>query len=171
MPDYSQAKIYKIECNVTNDVYYGSTTQSLSRRLAVHKCDRDCSSIKIVDRGNYTCKIIEEYPCNSKTELEARERWWIENNVCINKKIPCRTKQEYREDNKEWYKQYYKEYYQENKEKIKEYDKKRNEQRKDTRKVYNSTKVKCECGCEVRRGDIARHCRSKKHADLLNQLN
>ena len=99
MADYSQGKIYKLECNITNDVYYGSTTQSLSARMSLHKYSRTCTAINIIDRGNYTCKIIEEFPCKSRKELQARERWWIENNVCINKQIPGRTPQEWREDN------------------------------------------------------------------------
>ena len=33
MPDYQKGKIYKIISNETDDVYIGSTTQSLSLRL------------------------------------------------------------------------------------------------------------------------------------------
>jgi len=36
--DYSQGKIYKIVCNITNEVYFGSTKEKyLSRRLSRHK--------------------------------------------------------------------------------------------------------------------------------------
>ena len=167
MSDYSKGKIYKIECKITNEVYYGSTVQSLSERIRHHKCVRDCTSINIIDRGNYTINVIEEFPCDSKQELEAREGYYIRNNVCVNERIPGRTKEEYREDNIEWYKQYYKQYREKNIDKIKEYDKKRHEQRKDKIKAHNSTKVKCECGCEVTRGVLTRHKKSKKHADLL----
>ena len=164
MPNYLQAKIYKIECNVTNDVYYGSTTTSLSHRISKHKSDRNCSSINIIDRGNFNMKVIEEYPCDSKVELETRERWYIENNVCINKNIPGRTRKEYYEDNKEFLAQKNKEYCED-----KEYYKKRYEQNKEKIKAHNLTKIKCECGCEVARCVLARHRRNKKHADLLNQ--
>jgi hypothetical protein len=34
-------------------------------------------------------------------ELNARERWWIENNECVNKYIPTRTDKEYYEAHKE----------------------------------------------------------------------
>ena len=96
MPDYSKGKIYKIECNLTNDVYYGSTTYKyLSSRLAKHKYSRKCSAKQIIDRGNFTCKVIEEFPCKSRQELETRERWYIENNQCINIIIPTRKIQEY----------------------------------------------------------------------------
>ena len=35
--DYSNGKIYKIYNTVNDDVYVGSTTQSLSKRLSRHK--------------------------------------------------------------------------------------------------------------------------------------
>ena len=34
MPDYSKSKIYKLVSNHTNDIYIGSTCQSLSMRKA-----------------------------------------------------------------------------------------------------------------------------------------
>jgi len=152
MTDYSQAKIYKIECNITNEVYYGSTTLSLSQRITHHKARRDCSAIKIIDIGNFNIKVIEEYPCNSKKELEARERWYIENNLCVNERIPGRTRKEWREDNRD---------------KILAQKKKYREANKVEIEAHNSTKIKCECGCEIRRNDLARHRRTKRHADLL----
>ncbi len=37
MPDYKLGKIYKIVCNITGKVYYGSTCEpTLARRLAKH---------------------------------------------------------------------------------------------------------------------------------------
>lgn len=102
MSDYSNGKIYKIECNITNEIYYGSTAcKYLSSRLAKHKNKRNCIAINIIDRGNFTCKLVEEYPCNSKYELEQRERYYIENNMCINKIIPTRTNKEYYQDNRD----------------------------------------------------------------------
>jgi len=178
MPDYKNGKIYKIECNITNDVYYGSTTQSLSERIRKHKTTRHCNSVYIIDRGNYSCKIIENYPCNSKYELELRERWWIENNVCINQIIPTRTHKEWCEDNKEQYLQWRKEYNQENKEQraqyYKEYRENNKEQIAQKKKEHyqdnkeqiaqkKKEKVTCECGAIVRKSDIAKHCRTQKH--------
>jgi len=147
MRDYSQGKIYKIECNLTNDVYYGSTTLSLSARMSLHKSRGGCSASNIIDRGNYTCKIIEEYPCNSKTELEAGERWWIENNVCINKIIPGRTR-----TMREWY--------QDNKEHNKKY--------RDDNKEYFQEKFTCECGGKYTRRHRLTHHRTKKHLEYIS---
>ena len=36
---YNNSKIYKIVCNITNEVYYGSTVQGLSKRLKGHVND------------------------------------------------------------------------------------------------------------------------------------
>lgn len=197
MRDYSKAKIYKIECNVTNDVYYGSTTSSLSERMRKHKDRRNCSSINIIDRGNYSVKVIEEYPCNSKHELETRERWYIENNVCINKHIPTRTRQEWCEDNKVYIaqkakeynennkvelvakkKKYYeknkdeiaqktKEYREANKVEINEYSKQYRENNKDILKAKQNEKLTCDCGGKYTRSNYLTHCRTKKHQDYL----
>ena len=171
MTDYSKGVIYKIECNLTNDVYYGSTTLSLSQRIGMHKSKGNCRAINIIDRGNYTCKIIEEYPCNNSKELEARESYYIRNNECINKQIPGRTHQEWCEDNKVHIAQQNKERYQANKvhivQKVKEYQ----EANKAYLKEYCSTKIQCECGCVLRRGSLARHSRTKKHLDYISTLN
>jgi hypothetical protein len=45
--------------------------------------------------------LVENYSCNSKKELETRERYYIENNECVNKNMPTRTMKEYQEENKE----------------------------------------------------------------------
>jgi hypothetical protein len=61
MPDYQLAKIYKIVCNITCDVYIGSTCEPiLARRLAGHvsnyksylngKCN-NITSFKIIANG------------------------------------------------------------------------------------------------------------------------
>jgi hypothetical protein len=122
--------IYKITCNETGEVYFGSTTLSLNSRISMHKtnCKRwkegkygFTTSFNIIDRGNYSYRLIETVECEDKKQLEARERYYIENNECINKFIPCRTQKEYddankdkkkehREANKEHYNKYMKEY-------------------------------------------------------------
>ena len=62
--------------------------------------------------------------CNSKEELLQRERFYIENNNCVNKYIPNRTKEDIQEYNKK--------YMELNKEKIKKY----RELNKDKKKLY-----------------------------------
>lgn len=81
MKDYSKGKIYKIIDESNGDVYIGSTIQSLKRRFHTHQIFKDYNKLKC------NCKIIliEDYPCNSRRELEKREQYFIDNTDCINK--------------------------------------------------------------------------------------
>lgn len=168
MRNYREGKIYKIECNLTPEVYYGSTTKSLSHRMWTHKNRRRCSSKQIIDRGNYTVKIVEYYPCDSKIELEARERWWIENNVCINKRIPTRTKIQFYADNIELMRERNKNYNKNNKEKIQAQKKIYRENNKQKIANQQKEKIQCECGCIVTKRTLDRHKLTTKHLKLIN---
>lgn len=129
--DYGNARIYKIEpvCDhQENEVYYGSTCQSLSKRMAAHRgcykrwCDGKHYKTSVYDifelYGVENCKIIlvESYPCESKEELEAKEAFYIRKNLCVNKIIPGRTRKVYCYDNKEKIAEYQKVYHDDNKE-------------------------------------------------------
>ena len=115
MPDYQQGKIYKIICNVTGKVYYGSTiVPTLARRLAKHKekyraymlgkCNY-VTSFEILDKNDYSIILVELYPCNSRDELLMRERYWFDNFECINKIRPILTEEERRQNNRKNYHQ------------------------------------------------------------------
>lgn len=90
MVNYTNSKIYKIVCNITGECYIGSTTQSLEQRLNSHKHSTNtCKSKQIIDRGDYKIVLIEELEnCVCIEELHDRERYYIDNNCCINKKKP-----------------------------------------------------------------------------------
>ena len=86
MPDYSQGKIYKLECLETGKIYIGSTIQALSKRKGGHKAAFKSwkkgrpdysSACKIIQRGTWDIFLIENYPCETKEELHAREGYWI----------------------------------------------------------------------------------------------
>ena len=110
MPDYQNGKIYKIYCNITEEVYYGSTTVPLCKRMSGHRSNyaicleggkrSTCKSFAILGRGDYSYSLVEDCPCNSKEQLFARERFYIQNNYCVNKCVPGRTVKEWYEDNK-----------------------------------------------------------------------
>jgi hypothetical protein len=108
MPDYSKGKIYKIVCNETGMIYVGSTVKKLKDRLRCHKnnynhwldgkTDFQCSSSAIIQFNNYYIELIEDYPCESKLELEMREGYWQKQIDCVNKCIAgaaCGDRQEY----------------------------------------------------------------------------
>jgi hypothetical protein len=90
MPDYQLGKIYKIVCNITRKVYYGSTCEpTLARRLAKHMSGynsfkngigRYVTSYSILENDDYYIVLVEKCSCNDKMELHQRERFYIENN-------------------------------------------------------------------------------------------
>ncbi len=154
MPDYSKGKIYKIVCNVTGLVYIGSTCEpTLARRLVGHRSmytqvlngtGNKLSSFEVLENNNFDIILIESVDCISKDELHARERYFIESIVCVNKLIPIRTKQEKKEHNKEYKKEYHfknrefinenrKEYFNDNKDRKRLYDKARRLQKKEAK--------------------------------------
>ena len=90
--DYKNGKIYRLVCNVSGKQYIGSTTQSLTKRLWCHKNHfkswKDgkhdyVKAFQIIENDDYDIILIEDYPCQSKNELERRERYWIETLECI----------------------------------------------------------------------------------------
>lgn len=86
------ASIYSIRNRTSDLVYIGSTTNSLSRRLAQHRYKEmivaSCPTAYITRLE--TCSIEDRY---------IRERWWIERTLCVNYAIPSRSDKEYRTAN------------------------------------------------------------------------
>ena len=74
-----------------------------------------------------------------KKELQLREKYYIENNDCVNKYIPCRTKVEYNKTNKTKIKEYQDEYRIHNKDKIIDLNKKLYIKNKD--KIQENQKI------------------------------
>ncbi len=187
-----------IESKEGNVRYYGSTVQDLKKRLIVHRSvikKRYITSKEVLKYDDCKIILVELYPCNSKKELETRERYYIENNECVNKQIPTRTHKEWRVEHKEEIAQKQKERYEENKDEILQKNKERYEENKDEilqknkewrkenkeeiaqrRKEYyeenkdeilqkQKEKITCPCGSDVIKSGIRRHERSKKHQE------
>ena len=146
-----RGKIYRLSNGDKH--YYGSTTEKyLSSRLAKHNHnnnnDLPCSSKMLYDSIEYKISIdlMEEIEYENKDDLLLLERWWIENNECVNKRIPHRTIEDKRlstikcrDKNKD------------------KYNKNRNE------------KIKCECGCIISKSSKYEHIKTKKHIKLMNK--
>ena len=133
MPNYQNAKIYKLWSPEGDDIYIGSTTQPLYARKSQHKKYKDCSAKMLYEKYNdVRIELLECCPCNDKDELTKKEGEYIRNNNCINQinaGINARgNKTEYQ---KEWRKQ--------------------------------QEKIICECGKEVYKYDISRHIKGKIH--------
>jgi predicted GIY-YIG superfamily endonuclease len=82
--DFTNGKIYKLVGN--GKVYIGSTTQPLLRRFNHHK-NNLTGSIREMLTDDFHIELVENYACNNRTELEARERYWINSTECVNKRI------------------------------------------------------------------------------------
>jgi len=101
---YQTGKIYKIVSQNTDKIYIGSTIQALDLRMKQHYHSvktnqngnaRKMTSQEVLDSSS-SIVLIENFPCNSKSELETRERYWIEQNLdcCVNEKVPtCSAKE------------------------------------------------------------------------------
>ena len=119
---YERGKIYKL-VNDDGLIYIGSTCEpKLCIRLAKH---RACYKYHLKGKGTYMTSyklfendydpdivLVQSYPCKSKDELHAKERYYIEKYECVNKVIPTRTREEWCDENKEMLQEKIKEYYQ-----------------------------------------------------------
>ncbi len=165
MNKYNTSIIYTIKCldNNIKDFYIGSTTNFKQRK---NKHYSNCYNENnkefnkklykfIRNNGgwdNFTMHKMMEINCDDKKELYKIEGQMIKYyKPSLNKKIEGRTLKQYRQDNKD---------------KIKEY----REKNKDKLKEKASEKVKCECGCMIRRSDIAKHRKTKKHINIINNI-
>lgn len=94
----------------SNDIYVGSTVQTLKERLQGHESRYRvalyCSSQEILKQGNYKIVLIKNFACNSKLELETEETKYQRDLVCVNKYRARITLEEKRQYKKQYKKQY-----------------------------------------------------------------
>lgn len=125
MPDYKNAKIYTIRSYKTDEVYIGSTTQTLSQRMSKHRSNfktknRCTASKQILAFGDAYIELLELYPCTCRAELHKREGELIRATNCVNRYVSGRTKKQYYGEKKEVIAAKKKQHYERNKETIKE---------------------------------------------------
>jgi len=193
---------YEIRDKTNTDlVYYGSSEMpSLDDRLKLHLKDFKrwknkntgasyYSSFKVLELNNYKATLLKIVFFSIKWELREQERHLIEHRVCVNERIPNRTKAEYYQDNKEKIK----EYQAENREKIKEYQAEYRAANKEYQSEHyqanrehilernaeyyqaNKEKIKekfnCLCGGKYTHQHKSTHDKSKRHQNWLCTLN
>ena len=186
---YHNSKIYKLISDHTDKIYIGSTVQPLHKRIHGHKRDYQLfknnqihyvSSYELIDLGEIDIILIENIKCESKEELHAKERYHIELNkeLCVNKNIPKRSKEETQQIKKEYElknKEKKKEYAKRNIEKINEYQneyrKSNKEYQKEYHKEYQREEINCECGTTLLLKYKLRHLKTKKHLKYITDLN
>lgn len=202
--DLSQGKIYKIYSPYVEGslVYFGSSCQKLlSKRFQNHK---SCYKRYLESKCNYTSvyslfdsygcedcviELVELFPCKDISELLTRERYYIQQNHCVNKNRPICSKDDIKELARQKYqtnksdilekmkkqraenpehdraksKKYRETHVNEIKEKKKQYAKDNFEKLK----AHRSKKLQCQCGCFISRIHMPRHQRTNKHVELL----
>ena len=130
----------------------------------------DCINKKVAGRTGK-----EYYQDNRETLLQYQKEYRQTNRDKIkeyqqtNREAIAQYKKEWHKANKEKINKQKKEYYQANKEAIAQRDKEYYQDNRDKIKARKSIKMKCECGCEVRKDSIYKHRKSKKHERLMNE--
>jgi hypothetical protein len=189
--DYQNSKIY---CISNGELYYvGSTQQGLKERLRGHRAKYNCyettnhytSSFEIIKTGKYEIKLIENFPCQSKTDLEKREYEIIKEynalygDKCVNI-IGVQTAEQYAQKARERSNAYYAVNKAECKEKMRQSYADNKEQRLAQVKAYRDanhdkimekllTQVECECGDKIAKCNLTRHKKSQRHLNNLQK--
>ena len=153
------------------------------------------SSYEVLKHGNARIELVRVIHCNNVMEAKRAEGLFIREAPCVNKYIAGRTLKEWNDEHKDKISEDHKKYYQEHKDEIKAYCKKYHQEHKDEKKAYKkkyreehkeefkqkhknyyqenkekwSEKVTCECGIEIQRVSLLRHCKSKKHLDAVKK--
>jgi hypothetical protein len=152
--------IYKICCDDLPDYNYVGSTKSFRQRKNYHKekslIHNSKLYVTIRENGgwdNWRMVILEE--CGEITYTQARikeEEHRVKLNANMNSYKCYRTTEEKKEYDKEWKEN--------NKEFVLNYH-----------KEYNKKKVTCDCGCIINKNHLKRHKESKKHLELMEQIN
>jgi len=113
--DYQKSKIYKLECE-DGCYYYGATTGSLNTRLRGHKKASTTQPYRVYKHINeigwdkVKITLMEEYPCESRTDLNKRESDFIyearKDEKCLNTILSFATEQQRHERQKTYLETY-----------------------------------------------------------------
>jgi len=204
MMDYKNGKIYKLVNDVNDIIYIGSTTQPLYKRFDWHKRrSRNESGKKVklyraiseIGIDHFKIVLIEEYPCENRQQLFARETEmiirfdsikngynmiksyvsdeeyaeWLKKYKISNKDYFSSIAKEHHKNNREILLSKMKEYYINNREKKLEYYKNNKENILIKNKEYGKEMIKCtHCDIEIYRYCYYKHIKTTKH--LLNKV-
>ena len=139
--------IYKLSDGELN--YYGSTI-NLTKRFTFHKSKANKCTSNQLNKDALYIEVVEVV--EDAKQLLIRERWFIENNECVNRIIPYLTIEE-----AELYQRNYQSKYQK------------------TRAIKNKIKLNtfytCECGSTIKYCSKWKHVVSAKHKRFIRDLN
>jgi len=171
---YQRGKIYKLVDNTSDKVYIGSTCEPiLARRLAIHvsqyrayssngRKTNYVSSFEILKNMDYDIILIENFPCNSKDELLARERFYSDTLECVNKNRPGIFNEL---GQTEYFKNYYQNYHEQIKKKTAKYYK---DHIDNIKKNANKKNICFICYCQYTTTNKSRHVKSQTHQNMIS---
>ncbi len=165
---YQKGVIYTIRSFKTDKYYIGSTISPLYKRLYQHKQDykrnkkgtfNKVSSGEILEFDDAYIELLENFPCNSKMELERREGELIRQykNNLVNKNIIGRTVEEWKEDNVDYLKKY-------------EDERKLDPERIKYNKEFRKIRIICECGADILKCKKSVHIKSDRHIKAIKMI-
>jgi hypothetical protein len=156
--------IYKMTCE-TGKTYYGSTKQTLKKRLQMHNYIKKCSCKDFI---NPKIELLET--CE-KEQQKQRESYYIRNFECVNIRIEDRTFKEWRKDYKKIHNENQKKWYEKNREKKLKQKKEYYEKNKKKELEKKKETTTCECGVVITKCHLLRHKKSNKHKINISVLN
>tara|TARA_R110000772_G_C12996178_1_gene407627 strand:- start:12 stop:542 length:531 start_codon:yes stop_codon:yes gene_type:complete len=171
--------IYKLYCDNNDLVYYGSTIQKLSCRIAGHRRDwknkAGTKSHLLFDTGEKVkITLVEIVEYEDKLELNQRENHYIKNFPCVNKQLPqlfnYTSKADYFKQYKKINKSRIDLYREKNKDKIAETKKKYREKNKDKIAERAGIHNDCECGGRYTNINKSTHFKTKKHTKYIKKI-
>jgi predicted GIY-YIG superfamily endonuclease len=180
--DYSKNVIYKIQHNDDDSLLYVGHTTNFIKRKHHHKknsIEKTTPVYKMMrENGGWNCFtmiVIKEFPCASKTEACIEEdKIMREMKASMNTLRAYSTpeekkkqQKEYMKENREPIREYKKAYQQANKESLCEYKKEYYQENKELLSEKAKEPIECECGCIIRKSDLAKHKKTKKHLNNL----
>ena len=187
---YQNGKIYAVKNDITDDIYIGSTTMALSKRMAKHRSHAKTKPdflpltkfMNEIGIEHFYIELVEDCPCINKEHLNKREGELIRELGTLNKRVEQRTpteiaeqRREYREKHHDHFLECRREWAEKNREKLREQNRAQKAKDKDNiyerDKAWKSTKIECPCGGKYTNCHKAEHLKCKKHQDYINNDN
>jgi len=184
--------IYKISNRVDDEVYIGSTKQTIQQRFQKHLYNTNQEVLKnltlykkmeSIGKDKFKVELLETVQFDDKYELFAREQFYMDDlKPSLNMRpAPDNELDDYarhREERLKHMKEFYQEnkeriiervhrYAENNKEKISERGKKYREEHNEEIKARKSKKCVCDCGFDYTHDHKSRHLRTKRHLEHM----
>ena len=184
--EYYNSRIYSIRNNFNDEIYTGSTSSDLCKRMVKHRSVAKQEPLKspfhtyMNENGieNFYIELVEDYNCENIEQL--RKTGEIIREIgSLNHRMAGRPKQEYNkeytENNRDQINQQRNERRRANPEKTKEeckrYGTLYRERHPEKIKAWHTTIVECECGRKYTLSHKAEHFKSKRHQAYEQQNN